>query len=192
MICSWLRRIPWPALIGSLLVVLGCAGLQPQVTKPDDEGRQVPKQLQTRQVIVTLTPAFQEHWASITAALAQTYDLPQTGVFPLQSLGVRCVVFQIPQGRSVEDTLRRLSADPRVESVQLNQVFQGLGAVHNDPYATLQHGAHDIGADVAHHLATGKGVTIAVVDTGVETEHPDLHERVVRTANFVDAGEQTF
>ena len=163
MIRSWLRHIHWSGLVGGLLVIIGCAGLQPQVTRSDDEGREVPKQLQTRQVIVTLAPASPGHWASITAVLAQTYDLPQTGGFPLQSLGVQCVVFRIPHGRSVEDTLRRLAADPRVESVQLNQVFQGLGATHNDPYATLQHGAHDVRADVAHRWATGKGVTVAVV-----------------------------
>jgi len=152
----------------------------------------VPKQLQTRQVIVTLAPATQERWASLTQALAHEYNLSQIGAFPLASLGIQCVVFQVPAERAVEDIVARLAADPRVEAVQLNQVFQGLGSIHNDPYAALQYGAQTVRADLAHRRATGKGVKVAVVDTGVETNHPDLRGRIVATANFVDGGEQTF
>ena len=47
-------------------------------------------------------------------------------------------------------------------------------------------------ADRAHHVVTGKGVKIAVIDTGVDTEHPDLRDSILKTANFVERGEQTF
>jgi subtilisin family serine protease len=33
---------------------------------------------------------------------------------------------------------------------------------------------------------------VAVIDTGVDTEHPELRERIVKTVNFVDGGEQSF
>ena len=33
---------------------------------------------------------------------------------------------------------------------------------------------------------------VAVVDTGVDTNHPDLRDRVVKTINFVEGGEKTF
>lgn len=180
----------WLVCIGAVLMVLGCAGPVRQATSPGD--LDVPKQLQTHQVIVTLAPASLEHWANLTTALVSEYNLSQVGAFPLASLGIQCVVFQVPAERAVADIMARLTTDPRAESVQLNQVFQGLGSIHNDPYATLQYGAQTIRADLAHHRATGKGVKIAVVDTGVETNHPDLRGRVVTTANFVDGGEQTF
>src|SRR5262249_17905847 len=78
------------------------------------------------------------------------------------------------------------------ESVQVNQTFGGLAETHDDPYASLQYGAHAIRADLAHHLATGKGVRVAVVDTGADTTHPDLRQRIVRTATFVEGGDRTF
>src|SRR5438132_5856961 len=180
----------WLVCMGAVLVVLGCASPVRQVARPGDLS--VPKQLQTRQVIVTLAPDTPERWASLTQALASEYSLSQVGAFPLASLGIQCVVFQVPAERAVADLVARLAADPRVEAVQLNQVFQGLGSIHNDPYATLQYGAQTIRADLAHRRATGKGVKVAVVDTGVETNHPDLRGRVVATANFVEGGEQTF
>ena len=114
------------------------------------------------------------------------------GAFPLLSLGVQCLVFQIPEGRAVDEVMARLAADPRVALVQPNQVFQGLHAAHNDPYATLQYGARAIRADLEHRWATGHGVKVAVVDTGVDTKHPDLHGRIIRTINFVEGGERTF
>jgi subtilisin family serine protease len=35
-------------------------------------------------------------------------------------------------------------------------------------------------------------VRVAVVDTGVDTSHPDLRDRIVKTAPFVQGGERTF
>jgi Subtilase family len=191
-------RRSWRATIGRysaaclLCLVLGCASAPRPVTQPTADGSGVPRQLQGRQVIITLAPESPERWAEITDAIAQTYHLPQVGAFPLTSLGVQCVVFQIPENQGDEDTMARLAADPRVESVQPNYVFQGLVGQHNDPYATLQHGARTIRADIAHRWATGKGVKVAVVDTGVDVEHPDLDGRVVQTVNFVEGGDRTF
>jgi subtilisin family serine protease len=143
-------------------------------------------------VIVTLAPDTPERWAQLSAELAREYALPQVGAFPLASLGVQCVVFQVTDDRPLEVVIAQLTADPRVESAQSNQVFTGLQARAGDPYASFQYGARAVRADLAHTWATGRNVRVAVIDTGVETDHPDLDGRITQIANFVDGGEQTF
>src|SRR6266511_2360336 len=113
---AWLVVICRYARMAAMFRTMGCAGVLQPASGPGGDGGGVPKQLQSRQVIVTLAPASPERWAYLTNAIAQTYDLPQVGAFPLTSLGVQCVVFQIPEGRAVEDVIAHLAADPRVET----------------------------------------------------------------------------
>lgn len=57
----------------------------------------------------------------------------------------------------------------------------------NDPFFGRQWGLSQIGAPAAWQTATGAGVTIGVVDTGVDTGHPDLAGKVVATATCLGA-----
>jgi subtilisin family serine protease len=51
--------------------------------------------------------------------------------------------------------------------------------------ATLDESAQQIGAPAAWERGlTGKGVTIATLDTGVDTSHPDFEGRIAATADF--------
>jgi subtilisin family serine protease len=186
-----MTRLRLPALALALLAC-ACAG----TGAPAPEGVAPGAQAGVPQVMVMLAPAPPGLLASATAELERTYGLRTLYSWLMGSLGEQCVVFEVPGKRAVQDVARRLSSDPRVKSVQGIETFEVLAegpkSPWNDPYANLQHGADELHLQQAHRWATGKGVRIAVIDTGVDLDHPDLRGRVVKAQNFVDRGERTF
>src|SRR3546814_1160455 len=55
---------------------------------------------------------------------------------------------------------------------------QSEGMRYNDPYVQLQRGFAEIDAALAQRFSQGEGVDVALVDTGVDTAHPDLKGRI--------------
>jgi subtilisin family serine protease len=172
------------AALGALLLALGCAS-----APSSGDGAAVPPPLTDQQVMVTYPPAPPSLWSQHTNEIAQQYSLSFVAAWTMESLGEQCVVFEVPRGRSAREIVHRLSSDPRVSLAQPVETFHTQGS---DPYAHLQHGSITLHLDQAHRFATGKGVKIAVVDTGVDFDHPDLRERVKKAQSFVDRGERTF
>jgi subtilisin family serine protease len=64
-------------------------------------------------------------------------------------------------------------------------VFRTQTSRYDDPYADLQSAAVELEVEQAHRLATGRGVSIAIVDSAVDARHPDLRGRVNVTRNLV-------
>jgi len=178
----------------ALLLALGCAGYGPGPSSPatsatSEGGSDIPAGTD-QQVMVTYPPAPPSLWSKNTAELARDYRMRTVWSWTMTSLGEQCVVFEVPRGKTVHDLVRRLSADPRVGSAQPVETFQAQGGT--DPYAHLQHSSQVLRLDQAHRWATGKGVKIAVVDTGVDIDHPDLRGRIIMAQSFVDQGKKTF
>ncbi|MDG4771176.1 S8 family serine peptidase [Solwaraspora sp. WMMD792] len=72
-------------------------------------------------------------------------------------------------------------ADTGVERIWLDGKRQML----------LDRSVAQIGAPAAHQAGfTGAGVTVGVMDSGVDTGHPDLTDVVIETRNFTDAPEE--
>jgi hypothetical protein len=100
--------------------------------------------------------------------------------FPL--LGATIGLFRITERRSAETVRRGLAGDGSVRSVQLNfrYVLQDQKAVpsEGDP---AQYALAQLRLPQAHTLAHGMNVTIAVIDSGIDANHPELANSVADT-----------
>lgn len=129
---------------------------------------------------------------SVLASLKQTYRLREVTGWPIRALQVYCVVLEPPPGMDRDALIKTLAKDERVQLAQPLQDYsvyseKPADAHHyNDPYADLQRGFVETDAALAHNLSQGDGVRVAIVDTGVDTTHPDLQGRIRDTTNEVD------
>ncbi len=123
---------------------------------------------------------------NITNRLANQYQLKRIFEWPMTALGVQCVVFKVSDDKSVDDILETLAKDEQVKSAQRMKVFHMYAATprYKDPYYKLQTNVHKLRLEDAHRLATGKNIKIALIDTGVDFQHPDLEGQIIPDNNF--------
>lgn len=117
-------------------------------------------------------------------SLAVHYGVEMVARWPMRSLDAQCLVFAVPRNRSTADVAARLAADHRVLLASAVGLYRTLEA-EEDPYLQLQHNALALRLPDAHQLATGKGVRVALVDTGIDVTHPDLSRTVSAAHSFV-------
>ena len=136
--------------------------------------------------------------------VASKYALKEIANWPIRALAVHCVVYEIPDNRSVAAVVEALSKDSHVALAEPLSEFHTLSEskpadtkpsdtqataappAYNDPYYDMQTNLPALGIATAHQHSQGAGVRIALIDTGVDTRHPDLRGRIARTHSFVD------
>lgn len=123
----------------------------------------------------------------IAATLARRNGLTLVDDWPMPLLGVDCFVMTVPVGRSSTAVAATLSDSPGVAWSQPVNAFHGqAGAVvRPDPLFQAQPAATNWHLADLHRIADGRGVKVAVIDSSVEREHPDLVGQVPISANFV-------
>jgi subtilisin family serine protease len=119
----------------------------------------------------------------IAGDIARAHGLQIETDWPMPELGVECYVMQVPRGASAETVVGKISQDSRAAWAQPMQTFRALD--YNDPLFSLQPTAGRWHLEALHTASTGRGVIIAVIDSGVDTAQPDLNGQVSAVANFV-------
>jgi hypothetical protein len=118
--------------------------------------------------------------------LAADHGLRLVEDWPMPALGLDCFVLEAPSAEARARELPRLAADPRVESAQPVQRFRLLASSTGDPLAAAQPAMRTWHLRELHRLATGRGVLVASIDSGIDTRHPDLRAQDIAVRNFVD------
>lgn len=135
---------------------------------------------------------------SALAQLKQRYGLREIAGWPIVPLGVYCAVLRPAPGVDREVLLEALARDERVRIAEPLHEYDlyarpsAADARYDDPYVGLQHGLADIDAVSAQRISRGRGVDVALVDTGVDRAHPDLKGRIRGAYNMVDGDGAAF
>ena len=95
----------------------------------------------------------------------------------------------VPRGKSVDEAVTALAADPHVEYVQRDHLLElDQQALFDDPFLTSSSswgqpypdlwGPERVSAISAWSISQGEGAVVAVVDTGLDRFHPDIAANV--------------
>src|SRR5450432_4207846 len=127
--------------------------------------------------------------------VASTYALHALASWPIQALSLHCVVYEITDGREVAQVLAALSKDAGVVLAQPMQEFRTLTSAaaetstpYNDPLYDLQTNLTTLGIARAHTRTQGQGLKVALIDTAVDVNHPDLRGRILRSHSYLPDG----
>ena len=123
--------------------------------------------------------------------LSTEYHLQPVAAWPISLLRLHCAVMEVPPGVTREALLERLRTDRRVALVEPLQEYS-VQTASEDPYKGVQFGNQRMDIAQAHQVSRGRGVRIALIDTGLASDHPDLQGRIDAQRNFVDDDAKRF
>jgi len=113
-------------------------------------------------------------------------DLPGNAWIVTQAADGRV---QVVTGDAAEEVVERDAAGvpgPEVLSVETDQTMHALGV--NDPLRSQQWALDRVAFEGAWNVTRGKGVKVAVIDSGVDGNHEDLGGSVLHGIDYINPG----
>lgn len=179
------------------LLLLGCAAMPAGAAPARDRTAQL---LVTLRMDATVHPGSYRdfrrprhygggpHTDVLLDALARDHGLRRGEGWPIHALSVYCAVFEVPHAAATGPAVARLQADTRVESAQPLLLHRTRAAAtpsrYDDPMLPLQTSFSALRLGAAHALSRGRGSTVAIVDSGLDRQHPELRGRIATHADF--------
>jgi len=174
--------------LAAALLACSCARELPTAARVTTSARAhsfATRELDQEVVITVAKGAHADSIAASYSAVLVTSD-PQTSMASLAP----------GQGDTPSSLLAELSADPRVSTSEPNVFFEPAEArqksfAFDDGHETpssyaAQPAASAMHFDLAHSIASGAGVRVAILDTGIDPTHPVFAGRIADTWDFID------
>ena len=121
------------------------------------------------------------------ADFAQGFKLKIERQYDLSGLHLRVFLMRIPAGGDLATLLRQASGDARPLWVQLDLGYVSLDAAASTT-GGRQYALRRIRAEALPPSAKGQGVTVALIDSGVERRHESLKADDITDVDLVDGG----
>ena len=131
-------------------------------------------------------------------AIADRHEAVLEASWPLPSLEETCFVLRLPPDVDPAEAAADVMAEEGVLLAYPIQTFEVRQAVSTDataedagvdPLVVAQNALRTMRIADAQSIVTGRGVSIALIDSGVAMQHPDLVGRAVEAYDFVGDGQ---
>ena len=140
-------------------------------------------------LLALIAAAPQPQLQAAAQALAAAVGLTLIEATALASLDAALVRLAVPNldTANVAALLAALAARPEVQLAQRELRYRTTSS-YDDPRNFLNYGPPRMRADALHAKSRGAGVTVAVIDSGVDREHPELEGRVIESVDTTGFG----
>jgi len=115
--------------------------------------------------------------------IAAAHGLHVRDNWSMPAIGIDCFLMEETDDTPIERVLDALVHDARVAWAQAISDYRAMGG---DPLYPVQPAAQAWHLADLHGVSTGRNVSVAVVDSGVDASHPDLAGQLALRRNFVD------
>ncbi len=135
--------------------------------------------------VIVLIPRAPEGTAlAVGRALAARHDADLAAAVPLASVDETCFVLRVEDADEAGAVGRAIAAEPGVVTAYPVQGFSLRQTAASEPFFPVQDALRTLRVDRAQEVATGAGIRVALIDTGVALNHPDLAAQDVTLHDF--------
>lgn len=125
--------------------------------------------------------------------VVRRFNLILIGEQRSELIGTSVYRYRVPNGQDVPAAIRAITRDARVAYVQPNYLFERPNYVYQLKSSTsaaaggasLQYVVDTLRLPEAHLLARGERVPIAVIDSGIDANHPEIAGRITKRFDAV-------
>jgi subtilisin family serine protease len=123
----------------------------------------------------------------LARSIARRYNLAFVDNWPMPMIGVDCFVMVAPAGRSTSAMAEQVSHDADVAWAEPVELYSARSDASppNDPLYAAQPAARQWHLADLHQIASGRGIRVAVIDSAIDSDHPDLAGQLLINRNFV-------
>lgn len=173
---NWLR-----SLVTAAALVFFPTALWAQMSFPLVSG---PSISEGSDVLLTIELTDETADEAFAQALALEVGAEMLAIWPLRSIGLICYVFRAEDGDAIT-LAQRLAEDVRVVTAEPIRRYATLAQSYDDELFPIQDALHQLKIPQAHDRTRGAGAMVAVIDTGVAVDHPDLIGHDLTYRDFV-------